>query len=341
LLDLWAQAISAQDPAHLLLLGGQKDFRSLATVSDSYNGMLPLAYRPSASAQGGFNGIEAIDIARRANHFLAFAFADARVLSGALLYDWAGQAFVHGAAGFGLDGWGKIKGDMELQKTLLRLRTLSAAGAFPRTPLADTAFLYEPLAGGPLYGFMSQAASAEPGILFYEFGRGTRFGLVDYLTEDMLTAADLARYGVVFAPLGFSASAESQQALIAYVNGGGIVVADWGIGVYQSGGLNSLPDNLSALFSVGFIYADMRAPLNISVLSPDPLFPSLPFEAVTTGSLEGAAFSGLMGNAFAMPPEAIILMTIMYDSYTPSIILHHVGNGAAIFASMPLWENWR
>ncbi len=342
LLTLWAREIRRADAGHLVIVGGQGDFRSLAATPELYDGLVALGSKPRPAAEGGFEGIEAIDIARRANRFLAFGFAKTQEVSGASLYEWAGQCFVHGAAGLGLQGWERIKGDEGLRSALKRLNDLVVkAGAFPRTPRAETALLYEPLSGGPEYGFLPQAASAEPGALFRAFARGTRFGAVDYLTEDMLARTELSRYGVIFAPLAFSVSAPSQQALSGYVNGGGVLLADWGIGAYESGSLNYLPQPLADLFGVGYIFARTRTPLDIAVISPDALFPSLPFEAITTGKRVGAAFTGLVGDVRVVEGGKRFMTRYAFGEHAPSIILNTVGGGRAIFASAPLWENWQ
>jgi len=342
LLDLWANEILRADAQHLVILGGQGDFRSLTVPSDLYQGIVAQAAQPKRAASGAFEGIEAIDMARRANTFLAFGFADAQSLSNANLYDWAGESLLHGAAGIGFDGWSKIKSDKGLQDAIGRLRKLAiGSDLFPRTPQAATAFLYEPLAGGSAYGFLPQPASEEPGALFRAFARGTRFGPVDYLTEDMLRNADLSRYGVIFAPVAFALSSDSEQALIAYVNGGGVLVGDWGIGAYASGTLNYLPESLANLFGTGYIFALTRTPLDLAVFSPDPLFPSLPFEAITSGQRVGGAFSGLVGDVKVMGEARRFMTRYAFGTYAPSILINDRGSGHAVFASAPLWENWQ
>lgn len=342
LVELWANELRRADASRLLILGDQADFRSLATIPDTYSGIVTRAVQTTPAAQGGFTGIEAIDLARRTNTFAAFAFADAQTLSSDTLYAWAGECLVHGAAGIAFDGWQKINRDTGLKSALARLSELTAsANVFPRTPRAQSAILYEPFSGGPGYGFLPIATSQEPGALFAAFARGTRYGLVDYLTEDMLVSANLSRYGVIFAPLALTVSPNSQQALINYVTGGGVLVADWGIGLYQSGTLNAMPDSLSALFGAGFTLPVVRTPMNISVLSPDPLFPSLPFQAMTSGQQAGGAFAGLLGDVKVMGAAKRFMTMQAFGTYAPTILLNQVGAGYAIFASAPLWENWR
>jgi hypothetical protein len=341
LLDLWAEEIRRADTGHLIILGGQPDFRSLTVPSSLYDGMVALAAQPRPSAEGGFAGIHAIDIARRANQSLAFGFADARQVSGEVLYDWAGECLLHGAAGIGLEGWSKIRGDTGLQEAVRKLSVLAVEGAaFPRTPAANTAFLYEPLGGGPGYGFMPLPASEEPAALFRAFARGTRYGAVDYLTEDMLAGGDLSRYGVIFAPLAFTLSSPSQEALIRYVSGGGVLAADWGIGVYESGSLVSLPDRLASLFGTGLINEYTRTGLDLVVGSPDPLFPSLPLQAMTS-SRRGAAFAGLVGDVKILGEAKRFMTRQAFGVSAPSILINRVGAGCAVFASAALWENWQ
>jgi len=344
LLDLWAGELNRADAKHLIILGGQPDFRSLAAAPGSYNGIITQAFTPQAAPEGGFVGIEAIDMARRANRFASFAFANAQALSPAAFFDWAGQALVHGAAGLGLDNWPAIKNNAALQEAVKHLRQLTiSAGAFPHTPQAEAAFLYMPLAGGDSYSFMPQPPSWEPGVLFSEFGRGTRFGQFDYLVENMLSGADLSRYKIIFAPLAFTLSSASQQALTNYVNNGGLLVADWGIGVHESGTLNYLPTALADLFGVSSIFAVNRTPLDIlvNVDPPNPLFPSLPFQAQTTGRRLGGAFTGLVGDATITEKVTRFMTIYAWSAFAPSIFLNQVGAGTAVFASAPLWENWQ
>jgi len=343
LLDLWAGSLRRLDQRWLIILGGQPDFRSLMVPAEIFAGQVAGAYLPRFAEAGGWQGIEAIDMARQDNRFAAFAFADVRSgVSGGTLYDWVGQALVHGAAGLGLDNWESIKGNADLLSALSKINDrFIKTGAFPQTPQADTAFIYTPMAGGAGYSFSPQPASAEPGILFSTFARGTRFGLVDYLCEETLPQADLRRYTTIFAPLAFTVYRDSQTSLANYVQGGGTLLVDWGFAVYDSGSLHYLPDGMSRLFGVGSIGAYTRTPLDIAVISPDELFPSLPFQAMTSGQDEGSAFSGLVGDTRIMG-EAKRFMTIYaYAAYAPSIVINREGEGHALFASAPLWENWR
>ncbi|NIM06422.1 MAG: hypothetical protein GTO55_08480 [Armatimonadetes bacterium] len=342
LLDLWASEIAAADANHLIILGDQVDFRSLTVPSDSYDGMISLAAEPAPAAGGGFIGIEAIDMARRGNHFLAFGFADAAEVSAATLYDWAGECLLHGATGIGLDGWASIRNDAGLQNALVRLNDLAVGlDLFPRTPQVEAAFLYEPFTGGEDYGFCDFPPSAEPGILFQTFGRGTRFGLMDYLTADMLTDINLNRYGVIFAPRALTISPLSQQALIEYVSGGGILVADWGIGLYESRTLNLLPEALADLFGPRYIAPIYSNPFDLVVMESDPLFPSMPEQAMTSGRREGGAFSGLIGDVWTMGDVKEFMTRHEFGARSPSILINNFGAGHAIFASAPLWENWQ
>jgi hypothetical protein len=343
MMALWSNEIRRADSSRPVIIVPQNDYRALVTVPPSYAGVITTMYQPTPAAQGGFSGIEAIDMARRANYFVPMAYANlSQGVAPATLYDWASQALIHGASGFGFSSWETIKNSTDLQRTLKQLNTLAVRSrAFPRTPQAMTAFLYEPFAGGTAYGYLPQGASNEPGLLFRTFGRGTRFGPVDYLTEDMLSAVPLGNYGTIFMPIAYTVSNQSQQALAAYVNNGGAIVADWGLGAYETGTLNMVPDPLAKLFGIGFIYAVARTPMDIAVFSPDPLFPSLELQDLTSGR-NGGAFNGLLGDVKILDTNAKRLMTTMsYSTYVPSIVLNHVGSGAAIFASAPLWENWQ
>jgi hypothetical protein len=91
---------------------------------------------------------------------------------------------------------------------------------------------------------------------------------------------------------------------------------------------------------VGALVAYLRTPLDLTVVATDNLFPSLPLQAQTSGAAEGGAFSGLVGAVNLTTAKR--LMTIEgFEFYVPSIVINRAGAGAAVFASAPLWENWR
>jgi hypothetical protein len=343
LLGLWAGSLRQLDQQRPIILGGQTDYRSLMAPMEPVAGQVTLVCAPRPSTFGGWSGIEAIDIARQANRFAAFAFADVRAgVSGGALYDWAGQCLVHGAAGIGLEDWDSIKAQPDLLSALLKINhRYIITGAFPRTPQAETAFIYVPMAGGPIYGFMPQTASAEPGVLFRAFARGTRFGGVDYLSEETVPQADLSRYATIFAPLAFAVYDDSQTALENYVQAGGVLVADWGFALNDGGSLNYLPEKMSQLFGVGDIWSYYRPPLDIAVDSPDELFPSLTFNATTSGEAEGSAFSGLVGDPVLLGGAKRLLTRFVEVAFAPTIVLNRFGEGYGIFAAAALWENWR
>jgi hypothetical protein len=342
-LNLWGGRLRQLDPSRPIILGSQRDYRSLMVTPELFAGQVTLACTPRPSALGGWRGIEAIDMARQANRFAAFGFADVSSgVSGAALSDWAGQCLVHGAAGLGLENWDSIKVRTDLLEAVARINTrFIQTEFFPRTPRAETAFLYLPMAGGPDYGFMPQPASAEPGKLFQAFARGTRFGGLDYLCEETLPRADLSRYATIFAPLAFTVYNDSQSALENYVQNGGVLVADWGFAVNDGGSLNNLPETASRIFGLSVIWPHYRSPLDIAVESPDDLFPSLPFPAMTSGEADGSAFSGLVGEAFLLGDAKQFMTRYAELAFAPSIVLNRAGEGYGIFATAALWEYWR
>jgi hypothetical protein len=268
--------------------------------------------------------------------------------SGARLAEWVAQAILHGAEGIGFADWRDILARDDLRRDLrASLLVMQKLKLCPRVVAAAAAMLYEPYAAGgfagdrPLYGWLAGASTAEPGELFRSLARGTAFGQVDYLSQSSLRSVDLRRYGVVIAPLALSLTAGERATLVGYVASGGTLVADIGVGMSESGGLDRLPPDLGELFGVSPTPGTREGAVNLMAMAPLPRFPSLRREMGTFGGPRPATFD---------PPIAHVLLSngatpvlALWDSAPAfaGIMARQHGAGWAVYATTRLWQNWQ
>src|SRR5690606_36997136 len=124
--------------------------------------------------------------------------------------------------------------------------------------------------------YMSGFLAPGPDALIFQLRKGTCFGQFDYLAADDLAAVPLARYQTILLPSVLDLPEESQDALLRYVQAGGTVLADIGIGTVQANkDYFSLTPKLMQLFNVRNAPGLERVQLNLEVTEPFARFPSL------------------------------------------------------------------
>jgi len=384
----WAQTIQALDPQRLVFTGRCSTYRTLATVPLEYQAIVPALYPTRAEPDWVTHNVQAVDMARRGNRFAAvpvlLSQPQARGPTPAHLFAWTVESFVHGAAGVAYQNWEGLKGDpqrLAAVKVALDIVRQSGLAAGRSTPTA--AILYEPFAAGirregvPFYGYEAGLIEGEPVGLLTAFRRGTKYGQVDFLTLPEITALDLRRYRVLFAPAAFSLPRTVQRTLEQFVADGGVLVADLGAGAYERrGNLRYLPLTLARLFGLERLTAlvpakqalgeDRRSPGEIrayeraleglpielprrgSLSFPEahPLFPS--FRAGDFSSpLIAPDQSTWLGFALVRPEtKAFGALRAYVDALTSrpafaGIAVHRYRSGYGVFATFFLWERWR
>ncbi len=262
-LSVWARALRAADPRRLVLAAAVADYRSAVSVPRGFDGIVLATYPDSAEPDWRTHNVHAVDIARRANTFAACQTLQVDPeTSPSNLVGWAGLALSHGAAGVAFSSWSALKDSPELQAAVSEIATMIQGQAYPVTPMARTAVIYEPLAGGAmtggesLYGYLDGVTPDSPTSLFVVARMGSRFGLLDILRWDMIEDSDLSQYGAIIAPMVFYLPDGAQLALQNYVLRGGALVVDAGAGMYQADGtITSMPAILRETLKLR--YADL------------------------------------------------------------------------------------
>ena len=262
-LSLWANAIRAADPRRLILAAALPDYRSIDSVPAVFDGMVLQTYPTVAEDDWETHNVHAVDIARRANGFAAVQTLEvSSETAEEVAAGWAGLALAHGAAGVAFSSWSAVRDSEELRAAVSWIGRIVAEQEYPVVPLAQTAVVYEPVAGGAmmrgraLYGYLDGVTPGSPTNLFAAARWGSRYGLLDVVRSDDLAKVDLSQYGTIIAPMVFYLTDESQLALHNYVLRGGALVVDAGIGMYQAEGTtDSMPSVIREI--LGLRYLDL------------------------------------------------------------------------------------
>lgn len=303
MMQRWAGLIRGHDPDHLLMTGRISLYRTLACIPPVYDIVVP-AIRPDVLEDDPLTcNVHAIDMARRGGRFgvipaIHMPLPPSRLFHEGALRVWVAEAAAHGARGVALQDWtrfttfqrtGETKPRPLSSERIMRraalvhdmIASLLNDATFSVEPRPSYAFLWTPYAGGlqalnvPAYGFLPSWSPTEPSVLFFVFRRGCAWGNADFLTPDDVPVADLDRYGVIFAPHALSVADPAQQALEDWVLGGGVLVADVGLGMYQSGGWQGIPSPLSTVMGIGRLHLGRMVVGTWQVTRPHPLLPGL------------------------------------------------------------------
>ena len=147
---VWSSALRRESPERLALAGGLTDYRSLISVGPEFDGLVAGTTPATAEADLQTSNVQGVDIARRANQFVAIQTLDlSSGPSPGQLGNWISFALLHGASGIAIGNWSALR-----SSDLLRAQVEQfAAGVqetnwFPATPAPRAAILYEPYAGG-------------------------------------------------------------------------------------------------------------------------------------------------------------------------------------------------
>jgi len=381
LMDLWAQVIHEADPKHPILTGKLMDYKSLVIAPSSYAGIICFAHPDLLPPDDDTHYVQMVDIARRGNRFAAFPVFEVPTGLGARpgerLKRWFAEAILHGAAGLAVTPWLAIRRDPRAAAGVQQaLSEACRPELFAPEPLASAAILLEPYADGALLpdgrglcGFLPAISATEPACenepseLIYTYRHGSRFGLMDYLSQDDASREALSRYGVIFAPMALSVPYRLERSLIQYVRNGGVLVADMGFGVRQSSRWGLMSRRLMAFFGIKDVASIEKDRLgNAFFWNKLALFPSIPPHTETSGNAFDYAFNGWMYRAVPGPGSVLYGNVSLYEvtsdaegprlqSSSPSakaggeqalagIFVRQYGDGAAILATMRLWSNW-
>lgn len=374
-MDLWQRQLHACDSQHPLFTGRVTLYRSLVSIPDGYD-VVCLSLPPDVvESDLVAHNVQALDLARRGGKFRVLQVLRVPAIGSQPYNDeemrpWVQQAALHGSVGFGLEDWALLSDvyDAEsrmpprarrLTNGLIACRTLP----FDFVPRPTSAIVFSPYAAGvevtgqPLYGYAHGYLPGEPSNLVWALRMGTRYGLVDYLSPDDLEQTDLSRYGAALVPACLKLSKRQQSALLEFADRGGAMVADLGLGMYETGAWDRLPDLLQRPFGVEQLgnLADRAADLTVSTPLPGLQLPH-GLRSVGTfspgGGKTGAATerrSFTIGGPMAdvkLVDGAVPVATagLRFDKdkrpLFTGLVGNRAGNGLALFATHALWQYW-
>jgi hypothetical protein len=371
MMQFWADLVRDVTGGKGLLFTGRVTlYRSLPSVPDAYDVIVVSMPPELLERDRATHNVQAIDIARRGGRRrvipclrLFVPGEDEKLSLGQAVSEWAMEAALHGADGLSFEAPPETLADLLVQKQWKEaLAWMVDQPAWRSRPRGTAAILYEPYAEGfsslevPIYGYIKGLSSREPSDLINSLKQGTRYGLMDYLTLADVTRGDLDRYGVIFAPMALSLPDDAQQRLEEYVKGGGVFVADIGVGFEQSGSWQVLPPRLAQLFGIPGFHDMKGLAGNLTIHQPHPALPSLPSGASTTGDFvsgtpgrkvgSGAyAVSGWAGSALipdGTVPFARLAMSATEDKKPlfAGVVARNTGAGTAFLATHRLWSSW-
>lgn len=374
-MDLWQRQIRALDSGRPLFTGRVTLYRSLVSIPDGYD-VVCLSLPPDVVENDLVaHNVQALDLARRGGKFrvlqsLRVPAMGSEPYNEEAMRPWILQAALHGSVGFGLEDWALLSGVYTAESRMLpRARRLINAIAacrslpFDSVPRASSAVVFSPYAAGvevtgqPLYGYMREYLTGEPSNLVFSLRMGTRYGVVDYLTPDDLETTALAGYGSVLLPACLKLSDRQQSDLQDYVEGGGALVADLGLGMYETGAWNRLPDAFMRAFGLVEIGELKDRAADLTVSSPVPGLP-LPRPLQSQGTFNaGGGKTGAVTERRSFTiggPAAEVRLTddavpvatadVRFDKDKQPLFTGLVGrpsgSGLALFATHALWQYW-
>ncbi len=345
LMRLWARAIRGADDTRPLLAGPMGRYRCLISVPDDYDGVVP---RMAAITSSGHVSGTPVAIARHGGRRAAIASLPAGGILNAL-----GAALPQGATGIAVENWGALRGDARTQQALAAaLSGWRATGCLNARPRATTAILYEPFgesASNPsplAIGYLLGADAGGLDALFSTFAQGTSFGQVDVLAQEDLTAGTLNGYRTLLCPMALSLTSEQNQALRSFAEAGGVVLADAGFGCYEAGGdLTSSSSDLLGLVGCRALWPPAAGTGVLRVYDKSRLFPSLRAGDVSGFDGNKQAFTEVA--ALMEPAEGSTPLAAALDATIPNrklfggVLVHPLGKGAIVYATVRLWQRWR
>ncbi len=384
LLRRWSTAVAAVDPAHPVIGGRMARYRTLLAAPPELSALQPAMLERTGWPDLALHEAAAVAVANQSGRFAVVPVLETHTDPVSVLR-WTRVMFGRGAAGVSLASWRELAASTELRRAV-RLATDEAdhLALASFVPQPSAAVLLQPLARGPLrgdqqrYGYGTMAGD-EPAGLYAMLRRSTRHGPLGVLTPRDLDRVPLGQVGCLFAPAAFELSSDAVQALKSYVAGGGVLVADLGLGCYEPRGhLAQMPAALQNVFGIGI--ADVRLVMDVVLaerqrervrMSPpgEVAFPELRPELAHPGSLVvthvNALFPEAPLNGFTPPrlagtllrsPAAFIYPTddttrIVVEQASiggrpplqpalSGISVHPYGQGVAAFVSTFIWQEW-
>jgi len=347
LLTIWANEVRIADPVHPILAGAVRDFRAVISIPSDYAGVVEELQPNLAGGDTATHNVHGVDMGRRGGRMAPLPILATRALP-AELTDWMRLMALHGACGIGFDAWSDLVLNEPRRRAIrAAVDSLTGDGLLPLRPVPALAVLYEPFQPGPgdktrgSYGYLPSAFPG-PAALFTLLGRGTRYGLVDYLSQEDLTRVSLDPYALLIAPQAYSLTLIERQAVLAFVGRGGRLMADLGFGFDEAGdNVGEMPADLRELFGLPLAYTVQTANTNFWTWG-NQQFADLGVGLPAHGNgPEGQPFSGPVAFYNLPYPDLLVLgaqqMGIVFSGI---LVSPPRGTGLAVFGMTWLWQYW-
>ncbi|MGI5818519.1 MAG: alpha-amylase family protein [Armatimonadota bacterium] len=380
---MWAREIRRFDPDTPLMTGRVSLYRSLAAIPESYDIVQPHLPPDLLEPDLGTHNVQGVQIARMGGKFdvipwLRIPLPPSEAYAAGALEGWVLEAGLRGAVGVGLEDWSRIAGT-----GAWRSRTLgSLSSALEQRPFdgehprPTAAVIYEPYAGGheffgaPAWGYATDFPVRDLAQLAWNYRLGTIFGGLDYLTMRQVAEADLRAYSVVFMPTCLSVPQAAASALMSYVEGGGAVFADLGLGMYEARSWMPTSSPLAVLFGIAGALEPADRVGTYRVGESHPAFPSVrhgmeaqgtfvigegverSVGSVTQERFEGAATASksyaFQGPSWFVRPSSgtipLATQSVRHDQeqnpFFLGLTVNSVGAGLAVFTPFAAWSYW-
>ncbi len=380
---LWAREIRRLDAETPLMTGRISLYRSLTAIPDEYDIVQPHLPPDVLEPDTQTHNVQGVEVARMAGRFdvipwLRIPLPPSDAYRDNALYDWVIEAGLRGAVGVGLEDWSRIANTTAWRNNTFTnvLSALAQAPFVGEQPQPTGAVIYEPYAGGyeffgtPAWGFIKDFLVRDLAELASGYRLGSIFGGFDYLTMDDVAGADLSEYSVIFLPTCLSVPPDAADALQSYVERGGALFADLGLGMYQSRSWSPTDSPLAVLLGIAGAMEPADRFGTFLAGETHPAFPSVmrgmqaqgdfvPSEGVSrsTGHISQRTFEGAAterrGHAFQGPSwfvrlssSAIPLATqsVRFDEernpYFLGLTVSSIGGGLGVYAPFSAWSWW-
>ena len=383
LMALWAEEIRRLDPETPLMTGRISLYRSLTAIPDAYDIVQPHFPPDVLEPDIVTHNAHGIQMARMGGTFdvipwLRVPLPPSEAYAGGALHRWVLEAGLRGAVGVGIEDWSRIADNAVWRRnTLTNLASAVAERPFVgEQPRPSAAVVHQPYASGheffgaPGWGYVEDFPVLSLAELAVNYRFGTIFGGLDYLTIEQVARADLSEYSVIFMPTCLSVPSAAASALTGYVERGGAVFADLGLGMYEARSWAPTFSPLAVLFGIAGAVEPEHRFGSFRVGERHEAFPSVqhgveargtfvPAEGIrrSAGQMTQQRFAGTATDVksyafhgpswFIRPSSGVIPLatqSVRHDEdqnpHFMGLTVNSVGSGLAVFAPFSAWSWW-
>ncbi len=203
--------------------------------------------------------------------------------------------------------------------------------------------------GRGLYGYLDGFAPNEPSTLFGLGRNGSRFGQFDVLALGSVGEVDLGQYGVIIAPMALYLPHDAQLALHNFVMGGGLLLADAGIAMYQAEGVvTSVPEVMKEVLGLHYgIDEDLwsetppgELDIGKAVFGAPVPQDEMPEQVARAYNQELMRLAQTVEESLGWPEIADYLGVEFLSTEAPKVRVKSLGQGTAVYIPTFLYQDW-